>query len=167
MNIRKAVAEDAQAIAELLNHYIENTTCTFYTEPMSVENRRDWIAAHTAKHPVFILELDGAFSGVCALSEYNVRPAYCHTVESMVYLRSGIQGRGYGTALMQRAIDDAKHLGHHAILAGICAEQIASIRLHQRLGFEKVAHYREVGKKFGRWLDVIYMELLLQSAKEA
>lgn len=163
MKIRRVVPEDAEALAAILNHYIEKTTSTFYTEPLTVESRRVWIEARTELHPGFVLEIDHTVVGVCGLMEFKPRQAYRRTVENMVYLRDGLQGRGYGTTLMHMLIDEAKRLGHHAIIACICGEQTPSIRAHEKVGFKKVGQLQQVGYKFDRWLDVVYMELLLSA----
>lgn len=163
MKIRRAVAEDAGALAEILNHYIEKTTSTFYTERLTAESRLAWIDTRTELHPGFVLEIDHSVGGVCGLAEFKPRQAYRQTVESMVYLRDGLQGRGYGSELMRMLIGEAKRVGHHAMIACICAEQTASIRAHEKVGFKKVGHLQQVGYKFDRWLDVVYMELLLSA----
>lgn len=163
MKIRRAAPEDAEALASILNHYIEKTTATFYTEPLSVESRRTWIETRTELHPAFVLEIDQSVVGVCGLVEFKPREAYRRTVVSMVYLRDGLQRRGHGTHMMQILIDEAKRVGHHAIIACICAEQTASVRAHEKVGFKKVGQLQQVGYKFDRWLDVVYMERLLSA----
>src|SRR6185369_3436808 len=105
----------------------------FYTERLTIESRRAWIEARDELHPAFALEIDDKVEGVCGLAEFKPRQAYRRTVESMVYLRDGLQGRGYGTELMRMLINEAKRVGHHAIIACICAEQTASIRAHEKV----------------------------------
>jgi phosphinothricin acetyltransferase len=163
MKIRRAVPEDAEALAGILNHYIEKTTTTFYTEPLTIESRRAWIETRNELHPGLVLEIDHSVAGVCGLVEFKPRQAYRRTVESMVYLRDGLQGRGHGTELLRMLISEARRVGHHAMIACICAEQTASIRAHEKVGFKEVGHLKQVGYKFDRWLDVVYMELLLSA----
>ena len=161
MTIRAVKESDAQPLTELLNYYVQNTTATFHTGAFTIESRREWVKGRTARHPAFVLEDDGVILGVCGLNEFRSRKGYAFTVESMVYLRNGYQGRGLGRKLMEYLVAEARRQGHHAIIAVICAEQPECVRLHEKLGFEQVAHLRQVGRKFDRWLDSIYMQLLL------
>ena len=157
--IRLATAEDMPAVNDLYNHYVLNSTCTYQEAPEPIEGRREWFARHGAMHPVTIAEIAGRTVGWGALSPYHNRSAYRHTVEDSVYVDPRCHRRGIGSALLADLIERARALGHHAILALIDADQTASIGLHARFGFGEVGRCREVGRKFGRWLDVVTMEL--------
>jgi L-amino acid N-acyltransferase len=162
--LRPAREADAPAFVQILNHYVLHTTSTFMTEPVTLESRVQFITQRKPEHALWVAEHAGHAIGWAALGEYKARGGYRHTVESSVYLHPDRTGRGVGRALMQRVIDDARSAGFHVLIAGACAEQRPSIVLHERLGFERVAHFREVGRKFDRWLDVVYLQRMLQAA---
>ena len=162
--IRPANEADLGAINDIYNHYVLHSTCTYQEEPESLESRRQWLAHHGELHPVIVAALDEQVVGWGSLSAYHARSAYRRTVENSVYVHHQYHRRGIGSRLLQELIARSRSLGHHAIIAGIDAEQAASEALHVRFGFEKVGQIKQVGFKFGRWLDVIYMELLLDAA---
>jgi phosphinothricin acetyltransferase len=159
--IRLACVEDLAAINAVYNHYVLHSTCTYQEQPEPIEGRREWFARHGAAHPVTVAEVNGRIVGWGSLSAYHARSAYRYTVENSVYVDHAFHRRGIGSALLGDLIERARVLGHRAIIAGIDADQTASIRLHAKFGFEHAGHLREVGFKFGRWLDVIYMQLRL------
>ena len=158
--IRLARAEDLGVINDIYNHYVLHSTCTFQEVPEPLEGRLEWFARHGAAQPVTVAELGGQIVGWGALSAYHHRSAWRFTVENSVYVDHRLHRRGIGTAILRDLIERAQALGHHAIIAVIAAEQSASIALHARSGFIEVGRFREVGFKFGRWLDVVYMERL-------
>jgi phosphinothricin acetyltransferase len=162
LRLRLGEARDAAPIAAILNHHIAFTTSTFMTEPVSVASREAFIVEREATHPIWVAEMDGACIGWAALSKHQPRSAYAHTVENSIYLHPDHTGRGIGTVLLGRLVDEARRLGLHSLIAGACAEQAASIALHERLGYRRCAHFHEVARKFERWLDVVYLERLLQ-----
>ena len=159
--IRLAIHADLPAINEIYNHYVLHSTCTYEEEPSTASEREVWFAAHSSAHPITVAEQDGQIVGWASLSSFHPRSAYRRTVENSVYVRHDRQRRGIGSALLIDSIDRAKALGHHTIIAGIDLDQPASVALHRKLGFEQVAHLRQVGFKFGRWLDVVYLQKLL------
>jgi phosphinothricin acetyltransferase len=159
--IRLATEADLPAINAIYNHYVAHSTCTYQLTPETAEERLVWFRAHDAAHPVTVAEVGGEIVGWASLNIYNRREAYRRTVENSIYIRADGQRRGYGRALLADLIERARGLGHHTILAGISAEQAPSIALHTAFGFEKVAHFRELGFKHDQWLDVIIMQLLL------
>jgi phosphinothricin acetyltransferase len=161
MNIRRATEADAEQVADLLNYYVLNTTATFHHEPLSVESQREWAASQSDEHPRYVIEDNGRILGLAGLKAFRPRAAYARTVENSVYLLPDEQGKGYGSLLLHVLTDQARKAGHHAIIAVICPEQEASIRLHQKFGFAEVGRLKEVGRKFDRWLDSVYMELVL------
>jgi L-amino acid N-acyltransferase len=159
--IRLATGDDLNRINEIYNYYVLHSTCTYQTEPCTPEERAEWFGHHGEKHPVTVLELDGQIVGWGALSTFRERAAYDRTVEDSVYLRHDVHRKGLGAMILTDLIQRARTLEHHVIIASIDGEQSASVALHKKLGFELCAHLREVGQKFDRWLDVVYMQLTL------
>ena len=159
--IRAATEADLVAINDIYNHYVHHSTCTYQEEPDSLEGRRQWFRHHADQHPVIVAERGGRVVGWGSLSAYHARSAYRRTVENSVYVHHQHHGRGIGSLLLQELIVRASKVGHHAIIAGIDADQTASVALHAKFHFKPVGHLEQVGFKFGSWLDVIYMELVL------
>ena len=157
--IRPATAADLGAINDIYNHYVLHSTCTYQTEPEKIETRRAWFDRHGERHPVIVAERAGEVVGWGSLSPFQARAAYANTVENSVYVRHDLRRAGIGGRLLAELITIAKRLGHHTIIAGIDADQAGSVAVHARHGFVKVAHLKEVGHKFDRWLDVVYMQL--------
>jgi phosphinothricin acetyltransferase len=164
LRLRDANVADLPVINEIYNHYVLHSTCTYQTEPVTAEQRAAWFAEHGPRHPVIVAELDGRVAGWGSLSRFHPRRAYEHTVEDSVYLHPEKRGRGLGTALLEELVARARRLGHHTVIAVISADQPASIALHRKLGFVEAARLREVGFKFGRWLDVVWMQRLMVDA---
>ena len=160
--VRLATEADLHSINEIYNHYVLHSTCTYQEEPEPIEGRRQWFLHHGEKHPVLVAESEGSVVGWGSLSAYHARSAYRRTVENSVYVHHQHHRRGIGSLLLKDLIERARALSHRAIIAGIDADQAASVALHARFGFEKVGHLNEVGFKFGRWLDVVYMQLVLR-----
>ncbi|HEX4055662.1 MAG TPA: GNAT family N-acetyltransferase [Tepidisphaeraceae bacterium] len=161
ISIRLAGGADLSAINDIYNHYVLHSTCTYQESPEPIEGRQLWFGKHGPEHPVTVAELDGQIVGWGSLSAFHARSAYRYTVENSVYVHHEFQRRGIGSMILADLIERARAIGHRAIIAGIDAEQTASAALHARFGFETVGHLKDLGFKFGRWLDVIYMELLL------
>jgi L-amino acid N-acyltransferase len=159
--IRPAEPADLAGIRAIYNYYVEHSTCTYQLEPETHAEREAWLAAHGPAHPVLVAELAGDIVGWGALSPYHSRCGYRLTVEDSVYVRHDRHRRGIGRSLLAELIEQARVLGHHTVIAGVSADQPASLALHQQFGFIQVARLREVGYKFGRWLDVIYLQLML------
>ena len=161
MQIRLARESDLAAINAIYNYYVLHSTCTYQVTPETEEARRAWFESHGENHPVTVAETGGEVVGWGSLNRYHPREAYARTVENSIYVRHDWQRRGIGRALLGDQIERARQLGHHAFLAGISAEQTASIALHAAFSFQKVAYLRELGWKQGQWLDVIFMQLIL------
>jgi L-amino acid N-acyltransferase YncA len=160
--IRMATPADLPAINDIYNYYVLNSTCTYQLEPETIEARQQWFEGHSQeKHPVIVADLLGAVVGWGALSPFRPRAAYGHSVEASVYLRHDVHRRGIGKALLLDLIARAKTAGHHTLIGGASADQVASLALQKNLGFQEVGYLREVGFKFGRWLDVVYSQLML------
>jgi phosphinothricin acetyltransferase len=160
-SIALAVPSDLPAINAIYNYYVLNSTATYQEVPETLQSREAWFDRHDLAHPVTVARVGSTMAGWASLSPYHPRSAYRRTVECSVYVESLTHRRGIGRALMEDLITRARSAGHHTIIAGIDAEQAPSLALHDSLGFVRVAHLREVGFKFGRWLDVIYMQLML------
>jgi len=163
ITIRPATESDLVAINDIYNHYVQNSTSTYQEEPESLDNRRQWFRHHGDKYPVIVAETGGQVVGWASLSAYHARSAYRHTVENSVYVHHEYHWRGIGSLLLHDLIVRARSLGYRAIIAGIDADQPASAALHAKFHFKKVGHLERVGFKFGRWLDVVYMELVLDA----
>jgi phosphinothricin acetyltransferase len=151
--IRLATVADLQAINDIYNYYVSNSTCTFQIEPDTEADRLRWFQNRSSLHPATVAEVAGEIVGWAALSPWKSRAGYARSVEFSVYVRPGCERRGIGRARMA---------GHHTIIGGACIEQTASLALQESLGFKRIACFQEIGYKFGSWLDVIYMQLLLQ-----
>lgn len=161
LRIRIAGPADLGAINDIYNHYVANATCTWQYAPTPDEERRAWLDEHDAEHPVTVAELDGEVVGYGSLSVYNKREGYRFTVENSLYVHPERQRRGIGRALLADLIERARALGHRTIIAGVSADQEASVALHRAAGFVQVARLAQVGFKFGRWLDVLYLQKML------
>lgn len=160
-SIRRAEIADAAAIAGIYNEAILNTTATFDTEPKSIDERRAWLQARSDRHPVLVAEVDGRVAGFAVLNPWSDRAAYDDTAETGLYVHSEYRDRGIGRALKAALIAEARQLGFHALIARITADSEASLHLNREAGFVEVGTLREVGRKFGRLLDVLIMQKLL------
>lgn len=161
MHIRSCTTRDVPAICAIYNHYIENTVITFEEIPLSVEQMRERIEGYMQLFPWLVCEDAGEIIGYAYASKWKDRSAYKHTAEVTVYLHHKHVGKGVGRALYQELIDQLAARKMHTLLACIAVPNAASEKLHEQFGFEKVAHFAEVGFKFNRWLDVGYWQKLL------
>lgn len=159
--IRLIRPSDAKAIADIYNIYVEESVISFEVEPLTEEAMRERIDAIASEFPYLVWEEQGAILGYCYAHPWKERAAYNRTLETTIYLTPDAKGHGVGTKLMCRLIDECRRSGYRALIACITADNEESISFHQRLGFQKVSHFKSVGMKFGRWLDVVDYELLL------
>jgi L-amino acid N-acyltransferase YncA len=159
--IRLARTEDLPAINSIYNHYVLESTCTYQETPEPMAARLAWFDRHGPGHPITVAELDGQVVGWGSLSPYHSRSAYRHTVENSVYVDWRRLRHGLGGAILGDLIVRAGALGHRTIVALIDESQQASVALHERHGFERVGTLKDVGYKFNRWLNVVYMQRLL------
>lgn len=159
--IRPAAGPDITAINDIYNQAVVKTTATFELNPRDGEAARAWYLAHGPTYPVFVAERDGEVIGWSSLSPYAPRPGYRYTVEDSVYVREGCRGQGVGSALLRAVVEAAAALGYRALVAKIADHNEASLALHRTVGFQHVGVLTTVGRKFGRWLDVDLMELVL------
>jgi phosphinothricin acetyltransferase len=161
--IRDATADDAPEIALLLNALLATTPIEWTVTPRTLDDILAWQHQHEA---VLVAEDDGAVIGVAAFGWFRdvVKwPGYRFTVENTVHVREDVWGRGVGNMLMQVLIERARETGKHSMIAAVDGTNDASIRFHERLGFTKVAHLPQVGAKFGRWLDLVLLQLTLDA----
>jgi phosphinothricin acetyltransferase len=159
--IRLATESDLEAINDIYNHYVLHSACTYQEEPETMEDRRQWFQHHVVSHPVTVAEASGKVIGWGSLSAFHPRSAYRRTVENSIYIQHEHHRQGIGSLLLENLIIRARDLGHHVIIAGADSQQSGSLALHAKFNFEKVGHLKQVGFKFGQWLDVIYMQLNL------
>ena len=159
--IRLAAAGDAEAILRIYNHEVEHTTHTFDLVPRTIEDQQAWLRDREGALGVVVAEIGGEVAGFASLSEYRPRAAYRTSVESSVYVDESARGRGLGQRLMQELVVVAEARGFHTMIARIAGGHEASIRLHQAVGFTTVGIERQVGRKFGGWLDVVVMQRML------
>jgi L-amino acid N-acyltransferase len=163
MKVRPASRADIPAILDIYNDAVLTTTATYDYEPRSLQQRIVWFEEHEKMgFPVFVAEDDeGRVLGWSSLGHYHDRKGYQFTVQNSVYVAAHARGSGLGTMLMAPLLKSALEKGWRAIIAAIDADNAVSIRLHAKFGFFEVGRFPKVGFKFGRWLDVVYMELLL------
>lgn len=163
ITIRPATEADLPGILEIYNDAVLHTTATYDYEPRTLEQRRQWFEDHQRDNYAIFVAVDetARIVGWSALNPYHARPGYRFTTENSVYIAADRRGQGIGKQLLEPLIEAARARGLHAIIAAIDATNEASIRLHARYGFEQVGHFKQVGFKFGRWLDVVYMQKIL------
>jgi phosphinothricin acetyltransferase len=161
--IRGVEPADAEAIRAIYNREVTGSTVTFDMVERTVEEQAAWIADHLGGHPAIVAvdEASGQVVGFASLSPYRPRPAYATTVEDSVYVRDDQRGTGVGRALLTEIVRLAGTHGYHSVIGRIVGDHTASIALHEACGFEVVGREREVGRKHGRWLDVVLMQRML------
>jgi phosphinothricin acetyltransferase len=162
--IRHAEAGDLAGILAIYNDVIASSTAVYTETPATLEDRRTWWAERTKQgFDVFVAVEGGEVVGFASFGPFRPWPGYRFTVEHSVHVRADRRGTGVGTALMHEIIAAARRQNKHVLIAGVDAQNTASIQFHERLGFERVAHFRQVGFKFGRWLDLVFLQLMLES----
>jgi len=164
MRVRLATAGDAEAIRAIYNREVVGAPVTFDLVPRTLDEQLAWLDAHAGAHPAVVAESSdgtGAVLGFGSLSPYRSRPAYSTTVEDSVYVHHDHRGQGVGRVVLEELVRLGTVHGFHAMMARIVGGHEASISLHRSCGFELVGVEREVGRKFGRWLDVALMQRLL------
>ena len=160
--IRLATESDLPQILDIYNDIILHTTGVYYYEPHTLDMRREWFQSRkVAGFPVFVAEESGRILGMSSIGPFRVPTAYQFTVENTVHVAASARGRGIGKLLIPPLIEMARQLNMHSIVAAIDADNAVSIGLHKSFGFEEVAHFKEVGFKFGRWLDLKFLQLKL------
>ena len=162
VNVRNATLDDLAGILDIYNHAIIHTTSVYSEHPHTYDMRLTWYNDRiNSGFPVFVAEVGGQVAGFSTYGHFRVWPCYRYTVEHSVYVHIDYRGKGISKLLLQPLIDCAREMKLHAMIAGIDAENQVSCQLHYSFGFTEVAHFKEVGFKFGRWLDLKFMELIL------
>jgi phosphinothricin acetyltransferase len=159
--IRAATPDDASVIAAIYNHYIATTTISFEERAVTADEMAQRIRDVTAALPWLVYEQQGRISGYAYATKWRVRSAYRFSAETSVYVEQGQGGQGIGSALYRELLAELRRREIHMAIGGIAQPNPASVALHESLGFVKVAHFKEVGRKFDRWIDVGYWELPL------
>jgi L-amino acid N-acyltransferase len=160
--IRLAAEADLPDILTIYNHAVEHTTAVFEYRAHTIDMRRAWfLAKQQARLPVFVATEDDRVVGFSTYGPFRAWPAYKYSVELSVYVDVAARRRGIGSDLVRAVVADARSGNLHVLLAGITADNETSLRLHERLGFREVAHIPQVGYKFGRWLDLKFLQLVL------
>ncbi|MDP8991580.1 MAG: N-acetyltransferase family protein [Actinomycetota bacterium] len=159
--VRLATMDDAEAIRAIYNREVTGSTVTFDLVPRTLSSQRAWLAAHAGAHPAVVAMAGEEVVGFGSLSPYRERPAYATTVEDSLYVRHDVRRRGVGTELLRELVRLANVHGFHTVMARVVGGHQASIEVHRTCGFEVVGVEKEVGRKFGRWLDVVVMQRLL------
>ena len=165
LTVRAAHADDVAAMAAIYNDVIATSTAIYTMQPSTLQERRDWIKARTGSgFPVLAAARGGDLVGYASFAEFRgAWPGYLHSVEHSVYVRADCRQQGVGSALVRALFPLATALDKHVMIGGIDAANEGSLRMHERLGFERVAHFREVGRKFGRWLDLVFVQRYLDA----
>jgi phosphinothricin acetyltransferase len=161
IDIRIAVPSDVEAITEIYNEAVLNSTATFDTEPKTTEERKQWLMSHDNRHPVLVAVVDGVIAGWSSISRWSDRPAYDDTVETSFYVGAGFRGKGIGRMLKEATISEARRLGYHTLIARIAQDNPVSLHLNESMGFVHVGTLKEVGRKFGKLLDVHILQKIL------
>jgi L-amino acid N-acyltransferase YncA len=159
--LRQCTQKDAAEICGIYNHYVRETVITFEEAPVPEAEMAQRITDISSRLPWLVWEEGGAILGYAYATPWKTRAAYKHSVEASIYLGHQATGRGIGTKLYLALIADLRQLDVHCVIGGAALPNPASVALHERLGFSKVAEFKEVGFKHGRWVDVAYWELML------
>jgi len=164
LRIREAIAQDMPAILNMMNYHIENTTVNYNESKLSLQDQESCFAKkHKEGMPVIVAESGNRVLGFATYGIFRPFDGYRYSVEHSVYVVPDRQSQGVGKALMRELIAIAKKQGHHTMIAGVTVGNPASIRFHEHLGFEKVGYFKEVGTKFDQWLDLVFLQLMLES----
>src|SRR6185295_5967620 len=162
VHIRDAFPEDVPAILAIYNDVVATSTAIYREEPATLDDRRQWFDARRAQsYPVLVADDDSGLLGFASYGDFRAWPGYRFTVEHTVHIRADQRGRGVGTMLMQALIQRAVEQRKHVMIGGIDAANEASLRFHDRLGFVRTALLRQVGFKSGHWLDLVFVQRLL------
>ena len=162
VSLRVAQLGDAEDIAAIYNHEVENSTTTFDLVPRTIETQREWLAARSGAFAALVAQdADAGVIGFAALSTYRDRAGYRTTVENSVYVHREYQRRGVGRLLLSALLEVARDSGFHTVIARIDSQSSGSLALHRSLGFVEVGVERQIGRKFGRWLDSVIMQKML------
>ena len=163
ITVRHATENDLPQILSIYNDIILHTTAVYYYEPHTLAMRKEWFESRKKEgFPIFVAEEEGVILGMSSIGPFRIPTAYKHSVENTVHVAASARGIGVGKLLMPPIIEAAKQMNMHTIIAGIDATNEVSLRLHKSFGFEEVAHFKQVGYKFERWLDLKFLQLMLK-----
>jgi L-amino acid N-acyltransferase YncA len=160
--IRPATVDDLPAILAIYNDAVTTTTAIWNWGEVDLANRRDWFDGRARQgYPILVADVDGTAGAYASFGDWRPFEGYVHTVEHSVYVAAHARQKGLGAALLGALIEEARHLDKHVMLGGIDVTNAASLALHRRFGFVETARMPEVGRKFGRWLDLVFMQKIL------
>lgn len=160
--IRSAAPKDLPSLLEIINHAILNTTAIYDYDPRTIEEQKEWLdKMFNDGMPVIVAELDGAVIGYGSYNIFRPKIGYKYSVEHSIYLNEKSRGMGVGSRLLESLIQRARESGVHTMIAGIDASNRGSIDFHKKYGFVEKGYLKEVGYKFDQWLDLVFMQLLL------
>jgi len=161
-HVRDARQDDLRSLLAIYNEVIATSTAVYRDDPATLEDRQQWWADRVGQgYPVLVATERDELIGFASFGDFRAWPGYRFTVEHSVHVRADKRAQGVGTALMRPLLERASVLGKHVMVAGVDAENAKSLVFHQRLGFVRVAHFREVGFKFNRWLDLVFLQRML------
>jgi len=160
--IRKATIEDASAITAIYNYYILNSVATFEEKCIDINFFKEKINTTYTEFPCLVYETNNSIVGYACASQWKPRSGYRYTAEISIYLKDNTVAKGIGSVLYKELIKQLKEMNFNAIIGGISLPNDPCIRLHEKFGFEKIAHFKKVGYKFEKWVDVAYWQLILQ-----
>lgn len=165
IRVRDATADDLPAMMAIYNEIVANSTAIYNFKLGTLDERREWFRVRTGGGwPVLAAERGDELVGYASFSEFRgAWPGYLYSVEHSVYVRADCRQQGIGSALVQALLPIAARMDKHVMIGGIDATNEGSLRMHERLGFERVAHFREVGRKFGRWLDLVFVQRFIDA----
>lgn len=162
MTIRDATEADLPALRDIYNHALLHTTAIWNDDVVDVENRRAWFQARaTQGYPILVAEIDGRVAGYASFGDFRVQDGFRATVENSIYVIPEAQGKGVARALMAALVDRARACGKHVMIAAVHDDNTASMQLHQALGFRTTGVLHEAGQKFGKWVNLVFLELRL------
>ena len=162
LRVRGAIPADLPAITRIYNEAIRTTTATFDTKPQTLKQRSSWFRKHGKSHPIIVAELHGEVVGWACLSPWSDRTAYDSTAETSFYVKSEFRGQGIGRQLKAGIVEKARRLGFHSLIARVAEGSDASLRINEAAGFRQVGILKEVGRKFGRLIDVHILQKMLK-----
>ena len=165
LNIRPATVDDQQAIMDIYNEAVVNTAATFDTELRTMEKQMEWWEKHKKNHPVLVAEEQGKITGWASLSPWSDRCAYDTTVEVSVYIHKDFRGRGIGSKLLEIVTLEGGKVGNHTVLSRITEGNESSIHIHEKFGYRHIGVMKEVGFKFGKFLDVNMMQYIYEQSE--
>jgi len=160
--IRDVHIDDAKQLVDIYNYYVLHSIVTFDDVPLQSKAFEDKISTINAGFPFIIFEEDDEILGYAYAGKWRQKPAYKNTVESTVYVKNGVHGKRIGTQLYAKLLELIKQQNYHTVIGGLTLPNDASVKLHERFGFHEVAHFKEVGLKFGKWLDVGFWQLIFE-----